>query len=126
MQAGTCIGAVLMAVGLLFAGCGAPQVEEEQAPLATQEDAINSCFRPGNCGTTGTCVYSYGPTCPMYDLNLCYQEDGACLPKCNYGVPGACGTGYKCCAGYMTQNGTVTPPYCMRTSMDWYCYNPVY
>ncbi len=99
--------AVLLASGL--AGCGDTEAQEAQEPevsLADTEQELRACLyngtQAGACPSSESCV------------------NGTCRPKCS--SSGTCGSGQKCCPGYMYSDGSLMYPYCISTTST--CYTP--
>jgi hypothetical protein len=96
--------AALLISGL--AGCGGTVEVESEAPLASSEQELRACLydgtQAGACPSSESCV------------------NGTCRPKCS--SSGTCGSGQKCCPGYMYSDGSLMYPYCISTTST--CYNP--
>ena len=96
--------AALCVSGLV--GCGGTVEPESGDSLVSTGQELRACYDDGTmagaCPSTETCV------------------NGTCRPRCS--TNDTCGSGLKCCLGYMYQDGSFMRPYCISTSST--CYTP--
>ena len=85
-------------------GCGGTLEEQTEGDISSTQQGLNACLGDGT--QSGACPSGYS----------CVS--GACRVQCS--STGTCGTGQKCCLGYVYPDGSVMYPYCISsTSVCW-------
>jgi hypothetical protein len=90
-------------------GCGGTIDLESEESLASTEQPLSACINDGSMA--GKCTRS---------TETCVART-TCRPKCSYPSL-TCGSGQKCCWGYVYPDGSAMAPYCLSTSST--CWSP--
>jgi hypothetical protein len=87
--------AVVAVVSAVLGGCGDVAAQAEDSAADSTQQSLRYCDAQTPCLSGQVCA------------------EGACFRACDYGATTTgCASGYTCCMGYVSADGSTVSPYC--------------